>query len=116
MANTNPAATRHGAVALRFAEALAAAHFDVAHSLLSPSISRKISASELKLNFEQMIAYGRGAPDHVEVMNTLEEWPAKAPEDTGWVYVAITGPGFSEAVTVVVTEQVLVRDIDWGRP
>ena len=85
----------------------------VAHSLLSPSISRKIS---LKLNFERMIAYGHGASDHEEVLNTLEEWSAKAPEDNGWAHVAITGPGFSAAVTVVVTEQGLVRHVDRGRP
>jgi hypothetical protein len=35
------------------------------------------------------------------------------------VYVALTGDGFSEAVTVTLTQEagtIRIRDLQWGRP
>ena len=63
-----------------------------------------------------MIAYGQGSAQDVQLVTTLEQWPEKTPGDIGWAYVAILGHNFSEAVTVVVNDQRLIRAIEWGRP
>lgn len=39
--------------------------------------------------------------------------------DLAWVYVAISGAEFNEAVAVIVTRehgQLRIRSIEWGRP
>ena len=111
-----PSQTYQGAVALRFAEALVAGDFARAHSLLSPSLSEMLPPSQLRSEYEAMIEYGEGPPDLVEVMNVLDEWPAKEPHDVGWAYVAVGGPGYSEAIAVIVTDTGLIREITWRRP
>ena len=108
--------TEHGAVALRFAEALTRGEFDAAHALLSPRLAKHISPTELQVSYEKMIAYGHGPAKHTELVTILEEWPDKEPTDLGWAYVAISGPGYGEAVTVVVNDQRLIRTVEWGRP
>jgi hypothetical protein len=112
----NPIRTEHGDVALRFAEALRSGRFDLAHSYLSPPLAMQASASDLKTSYEQMIAYGGAPATDVELMTTLEDWPDKRPNDIGWAYVSIAGPGYSEAGTVVVTDDGQIRDVEWGRP
>ena len=49
-------------------------------------------------------------------MQTLDTWPEKKKGDVGWVYVAIAGDDFSEAVTVVVAQvgdRLAIRSIEW---
>ena len=49
----------------------------------------------------------------------LEDWPAKQEGDVGYVYVALTGDGFCEAVTVTLTREadtIRIRELEWGRP
>ena len=49
----------------------------------------------------------------------LEDWPAKQDGDVASIYIALTGDGFCEAVTVIVTQQdgeLRIRDLEWGRP
>jgi hypothetical protein len=106
----------HGAVALRFAHALTTGTFDLAHSLLTPTLGRDLSIDELKASYEHMIEYGEGPAQDAQLITTLEQWPDKTPGDLGWAYVAIIGTNYSEAVTVVVTDQRLIRAIEWGRP
>jgi hypothetical protein len=45
-------------------------------------------------------------------------WPGKERDDVAWVYVAISGDSFAEAVSVVAREdgQELIRSVEWGRP
>ena len=63
-----------------------------------------------------MIAYGEGPPDEIQPVTTLEDWPDRRQGDLGWVYVGISGPGFVEAVSVVVTKAGKIRQIEWGHP
>ena len=47
------------------------------------------------------------------------DWPDRRPDEVAWVYVALEGASFCEAVTVVVVRedrQLLLRIVDWGRP
>jgi hypothetical protein len=49
----------------------------------------------------------------------LDYWPARQLGDVGWAYVAISGDGFSEAVTVTVADmggRMMIRELEWGRP
>ncbi len=57
----------------------------------------------------------------VQVMEEgiVEGWPEKQPGDVASVYVALTGMGFAEAVTVTVVQRngnLLIRHLEWGRP
>ena len=102
---------------MRFAKALVEARWDDAHRLLAPNMAAEANAEQLHARFEAMIE--RQAVTSCEVMETLEEWPAKLPGDVGWAYVAIAGTTFSEAVAVVVTRSgrsLRIRSIEWGRP
>ena len=114
-----PEKTPQGQVGLIFAQALTAGEFPRAHGLLSAKLRAQIAARELEAKFKEMIAYGDGPVTLVQVMNVLDNWPAKQPGDLGWAYVALAGDSYSEAVTVVVAregERLVVRDIEWGRP
>jgi len=109
----------HIVLADKFARALGAGRFDAAHALLASDQKKALSVSALKKEYEEMIAYGPGPSKHVEVMQALDTWPEKKKDDVGWVYVAIAGDSFSEAVTVVVARTgagLAIRSIEWGRP
>jgi hypothetical protein len=68
-----------------------------------------------------MISVGYGPISQVELVKEciLEDWPDKKNGDLGYVYVALTGAGFCEAVTVTLTTdngQARIRELEWGRP
>lgn len=114
-----PQQTAQGEVGLRFARALVAGEFEVAHRMLEPTLAATYSPEKLGATFREMVSYGGEPPTDVRVVTVLDYWPAKQPGDVGWAYVAISGNTFSEAVTVTVTrqgERALIREIEWGRP
>ena len=116
MKNKNQAYSK---VALTFASALVSGNYEQAHTLISQSRKNEWSASWLQAEYEEMIAYGDGPPNFVEVMETMEDWPARQEEDIGWAYVAIAGNEYSEAVAVIICNEsgcMRIRDIEWGRP
>jgi hypothetical protein len=105
--------------ALKFVRALASGDFDAAYSMLTPEMRSSLSRAALATRYQEMISYGDGPADHCEVMIVDDDTPSMHGADQAWVYVAICGPGFSEAVSVIVvgTETAdLVRIADWGRP
>jgi hypothetical protein len=104
---------------IRFAEALTTGRYADARSLLTSDLQRSCSEEQLRLQYEQMTAYSSESamPDGHTLF--IENWPAKTTGDLGWLYVSISGSGFAEAVTVVVTDErgtPKIRDIEWGRP
>jgi hypothetical protein len=106
-------------IAVEFGSALKERDFSLAHSLLCQSQKEQLSETSLQEEFERMFAHDEGAINIVEVTETLEEWPAKEPDDLGWAYVAISGETFAEAVTLVIKNengQPRVGSIEWGRP
>ncbi len=106
-------------VAADFAQALARGDYQHAWSFIAEGHREALSAQQLQSDYEAMIAYGDGPATFVAVMETLEDWPARQHGDVGWVYVAMAGGGYSEAVAVVVCEageQPRIRAIEWGRP
>jgi hypothetical protein len=102
----DPATTPHGKIALAFAKALASGDFDGAHRMLTPELAAELSPARLKAKYEHMVSYaGKTMATNVEIMNTLEDFPAKERTDVGWAYASIVGPhekggSWSEAVAV----------------
>lgn len=117
-----PLDTHHpyGLCALGFAQALAAERFEEAHAMLSAGSRQALAVADLQQDFLQMIDYGDGPADVCEVMIVDDGMPKKTAADLAWVYVAICGPGFSEAVAVTVLNDddgaLKLRIEDWGRP
>jgi hypothetical protein len=114
-----PSNTPNTALAMDFARALAAGEYPKAHGLLSASLQAEMPPEKLGAAYAGMVSYGEGAPTIVEVMTTLDDWPDKHLGDTEWVYVAIANDTYSEAVSVVVTQEasrLAIRAIEWGRP
>jgi hypothetical protein len=114
-----PSASRQGQVAAEFARALASNRYAHAHSLLSASLASRIPVATLQRDYEQMIDYGGGPATDVRVIIVLDHWPDKLPGDIGWAYAALSGQGFSEAVSVVVAHEngkAVIRQLEWGRP
>ena len=106
-------------LALAFADALASGRFEQAATMLAPALANDLTAGLLRANLERMLSYADSAPDSVELVSTLNDWPDKMPNDIGWAYVAIAGADFCEAVSVVVASLdggLVVREVEWGRP
>lgn len=114
-----PRDTPQGIVGIAFARALVAGEYDVAHSMPSAPLQAALPPAQLKEKLESMIEYGGSPFDFVDVTTILDDWPAKKVADIGWAYVTIGGDVYSEAVTVVVTQEQTkhaIREIEWGRP
>ena len=106
--------TIHGKIALAFAQALVNSEFEKAESLLA-----EIESPNLAETYAEMISYGEGPVTEVKIMTEMQSWPAKRENDIGWAYVALSGDGYSEAVTVIVSEignSLKITNIEWGRP
>lgn len=116
---SNDERNRYEHVALKFANALVKGNYDTAFDLLEDRSDELWNADYLKKQYDQMIEYGYGPATDVEVVETMDDWPDRKSDDIGWAYVAISGDGFNEAVSVVVTKKknvYKIRDIEWGRP
>ena len=110
----NPLETEHGRIALEFAKTLVSGDYSSAYSFVE--LKEKMN---LENEFNEMIEYGEGPVNHIEVMNEMDSWPTKNENDIGWAYVAIAGEGFSEAVAVVISNingATKITSIEWGRP
>jgi|JI10StandDraft_1071094.scaffolds.fasta_scaffold51507_3 hypothetical protein len=105
-----------GVIGARFARHLVARDFEDAAEMLAPALRHSLSPMELESKYEATIEYAGALGDSVQPVMTMTDWPGKRPNDQGWVYVAISGPGFSEAVTLIVTNEGQIREIEWGRP
>ena len=107
-------------VARDFAQALADENYERAASFLAPALSDLTGEAGLLRDMRNMVEVADDSRvTHVELMNTLDDWPARQPGDAGWAYVAMSGDGFSEAVAVVVSDcdgELKIREIEWGRP
>lgn len=101
-----------------FAEALVAGRYDEAEGMLQGELRGTWSAERLKAEYQRMTE--GGGPWSVASPETfMGQWPDRKPKDHGWVYVPIDGNGYSEAVTVVVTDEggtPRIRWLEWGRP
>jgi hypothetical protein len=117
----SPDLERAASAAQLFAERLADGDFEGARTMLSDSLAGT-GAGELRDAFEEMTMFDevpQDEPVEIIVMMAQDNMPSLEPGDLGWVYVAITGSEFNEALTLIVTEEegeARIRDIEWGRP
>src|SRR4030095_8052275 len=75
---------------LAFAKSLVAGDYASAHTMLSESLRRELSAGDLKAHYAQMISYTEGPPDTIEVGQIFE--PSErdgVPNSLGWAFVSI---------------------------
>jgi hypothetical protein len=90
--------------------------------MLSPALQADYTPETLMTDYQAMLPSTGMAVSKVqaEVSDQMESWPDKEPGDAGWAYVSIfqdmPGETFVEAVTVIVTAEGRVRDLEWGRP
>ena len=110
------AETRVGVIGAKFAGFLVAADFERAAEMLAPALRDELSPAELASRYRSMVEYAEAPADSVQPVTTMTDWPGKRPGDQGWVYVSIGGSGFGEAVTLTVTNDDEIREIEWGRP
>jgi hypothetical protein len=94
-------------VAEQFGHLIAKADYSAAHTLLTKAAQRTHSPEAFKAAVEGMTAYTSDPIRQVEVMSdfVLEEWPDKQDGDVAIAYVALTGDGFCEAVTVTLAQE-----------
>ena len=110
-------------IATEFAGALTRGDFDAAHGMLSAELKQQLSAESLRAEFDSMTDYFDSAARVDEHTETMSDWPAKRPDELGWVYVSISGNTCSEAVIVIVSRAgdgvaigEVISSIEWGRP
>ena len=101
-------------LAEHFSKALTKSEFEEAHALLTRAAKMELSAAELRRRYKEMADYG-GPVTRVEAMQDMTIWPSKERDDVAWVYVAISGDSFVEAVSVVVAREdgrELIRSVE----
>ena len=108
-------------LALKFANHLVKERYDSATQMISIEKQTDWNSNWIKSEYLEMIEYGEGKPNHIEVMvfDSMNEWPSKNENDLGWVYVAICGEGYNEAVALIFSEcnkETMITNIEWGRP
>ena len=108
-------------IAEQFGHAITRCDYLAAHSLLSERAQIIHSPERIKQSVEKMIAAGDGPITDAELVTEciLEDWPARQEGDVGYVYVALVGDGFCEAVAVTLVREadaIRIRQLEWGRP
>ncbi len=108
-------------VAEQFGRLIAKADYAAAHALRTKEAQKIHSPEDLKAAVKGMTTYAPSPIQQVEVMSDfiLEEWPDKQDGDVAIAYVALTGDGFCEAVTVTLAQEghdIRIRQLEWGRP
>lgn len=104
--------------ALEFGRQLKDKRFNTAHGMLNKKLQKEVSVSELEATYLRMISYFEQPVDEVSHYTEVGI-PTNIPHAVGWVYVAIEAPGYSEAVTVIVTrtnDELKIAELTWGRP
>jgi tetratricopeptide (TPR) repeat protein len=106
-------------VALAFVEALLKEDFKGARQLLAAPLKKSVSEKSLAKSYKDILPSAKSKVEDFDIIETMDDWPDKKPKDAGWVYVALNGRGFNEAVTMTLSGkpgELLIRDIEWGRP
>ena len=108
-------------LAEQFGQAVVRGDFESAHQLLTDEVKRTHSPVSLKAEVADMISYAKEPLKRAVVMAnaSMTDGPDKQSNDLAWIYVALEGDSFSEAVSVVVTKTSdgpRIRELEWGRP
>lgn len=103
-----------------FAEHLVDGDFAAARAMLAAELG-DLTTDTLREAYTAMTSYADDGDDEprVLVMMAQGDMPDLQADDLGWVYVAISGESFNEAITVVVAleqGEARIRQLEWGRP
>lgn len=107
------------AAALSFTQHLAERAYAEAYAMTSQGYREAISLENLQEEFEEIVPLDFGDIGPIEIVQTLESWPAKQDSDLVWIYVSIGGDVYSEGLVVVLADEAgepRVRDVEFGRP
>lgn len=115
-------------IALCFTRALVARDYEHAADMLASTLRPSCSPDILRIQLEEMVSYHEGEdywPTSIQVVTAADDRSdmnhdkRQAPDDFGWAYVAVSGNGYCEAVTVTIVmegQQLVISKIEWGRP
>jgi hypothetical protein len=108
-------------IAKQFGDLIAKPDYTAAYALLTQEAQAANSPDDFREAVEGMTTYAPGPIREVQVMEDyiLEDWPDKQDGDVAITYVALTGDGFCEAVTVTLVRHrsgFRIRHLEWGRP
>ena len=106
-------------IAKQFGDLIAKPDYAAAHALLTVEAQAANTPGDFKEAVEGMTTYAPGPIQDVQVMEDyiLEDWPDKQDGDVAIAYVALTGDGFSEAITVALVQHssgFRIRHLEWG--
>src|SRR5437762_11793891 len=108
-------------VAKQFGDLIAKPDYAAAHDLLTEAAQAANTPDDFKEAVKGMTTYAPGPIQDVQVMEDfiLEDWSDKHEGDVAIAYVALTGDGFSEAVTLTLVQHssgFRILHLEWGRP
>lgn len=109
------------AIAQLFGDCLATNQYAAAWALLAEPLKSAATPGVIRSAVATMTACACGPIREAQVMDDfiVEDWPGKQAGDLAVVYAALNGDSFSEAVTLTLAQygdEVLIRDLVWGRP
>jgi hypothetical protein len=113
-----PSGTLAESVALAFAGALINREYMQAYGLATDEFTAQCSCEDMQQHFEA-IAPIDDVVELIEIVLVMDNWPHKLPNDLQWIYIAISGECYSEAIAVVVADEqetLKIRSVEWGRP
>jgi len=114
-------AMSYRAIAQEFGDCITNRDYGAACALLTKQLQGSTTPERICNAVSTMTSYAPGPIQEAQVMDdfTLEDWPGKQAGDLAVVYVALNGDSFSEAVTLTLMKQgedILIRELAWGRP
>jgi hypothetical protein len=114
-----PSGTPAETVALAFARALIDREYWQAHHMTTDEFQSQCSCPDMQQHFEAIAPIDGFAIPQIEIVLVMDDWSHKLPNDLQWIYVAIAGEYYSEAIAVVVADEqetLKIRSVEWGRP
>ncbi|NGP88037.1 hypothetical protein [Fodinibius halophilus] len=104
--------------AIEFARKLASQDYGTAYTMTATGYKHSTSLEDMQNKFEVIVTDDWNI-GQIVAGEYMASWPNKQPEDLGWVYVAISGDLYSEAITVTIcneNDQLKIREVEFGRP
>jgi hypothetical protein len=105
-------------IAIAFVDALTQRNYPLAYAMTTHDFQKHTTLRSLQEHFEHCCPPDYGEFDVPDILNTMDEWPNKRPNDIRWVYITIGGET-NEAVTVIVAQEgtaLKISAVDVGRP
>lgn len=102
-----------------FGDALARGDYAGAHAMVCAALRKTMTVDRLEHIVTEMMM-GEGIAQ-ARVTVTESDWPARQAGEAAWAYISLEGPACREAATVIVArqgerEELMICDLEWGRP